>query len=371
MRIAWNDAEVVEGFKLSSEEAAASFGDDRLLIERYVCCFSPLRDVIEEAPSSFITPDVRKAMGEQAVQLARAVNYQSAGTVEFLVDSQMNFYFLEMNTRLQVEHPITECITGVDIVEEMLRVAAGKALSYTQADIGIKGWAVECRVYAEDPVRYLPSIGLLTKYIEPSVAENTPDNGVRCDSGILEGSCISIHYDPMICKLVTFAPTRREAIAKMEGALDDYPQILPSQNSPNFLSPQTILFPDYPLPLSFLTGDVSTKFLEEEYPQGFSGTELSASQRSELFPALAVLHHSKANRSGASGSFKYIISGEGEERGEVTVNVGKDGSYTVEMNGESVPVTPTESLHEPLQKFTLDNGRRVTVQQLDFNGNVI
>lgn len=147
---------------------------------------------------------------------------QSAGTVEFLVDTQSNFYFLEMNTRLQVEHPITECITGVDIVDEMLRVAAGYPLSYTQDDISIKGWAVECRVYAEDPLRYLPSIGLLTKYIEPSVADNTPEIGVRCDSGIVEGSSISIHYDPMISKLVTYAPTRDQAMDHMERALDSY-----------------------------------------------------------------------------------------------------------------------------------------------------
>jgi propionyl-CoA carboxylase alpha chain len=225
MRIAWNDKEAIEGFRLSKAEAASSFGDDRMLVEKYIDnprhielqiladkfgnvvylnereCSIQRRNqkVIEEAPSTFLDPQTRKLMGEQAVRLAKAVEYSSAGTVEFLVDSQRKFYFLEMNTRLQVEHPISECITGVDIVQEMIRVAKGNKLRFKQEDIGIHGWAFESRVYAEDPYKNfgLPSIGRLTSYKEP---KKTVKN-VRCDSGIEEGSEISIYYDPMICKV--------------------------------------------------------------------------------------------------------------------------------------------------------------------------
>uniref|UniRef100_A0A3Q4HNF5 Propionyl-CoA carboxylase subunit alpha n=1 Tax=Neolamprologus brichardi TaxID=32507 RepID=A0A3Q4HNF5_NEOBR len=224
MRIAWNDEETREGFRFSSQEAASSFGDDRLLIEKYIDnprhieiqvladkhgnalwlnereCSIQRRNqkVVEEAPSTFLDPVTRRAMGEQAVQLARAVQYSSAGTVEFLVDSKKNFYFLEMNTRLQVEHPITECITGLDLVEQMIRVAKGYQLQHTQEDIPINGWAIECRVYAEDPYKSfgLPSIGRLSQYQEPLNLDK-----VRVDSGIQEGSDISIYYDPMISKM--------------------------------------------------------------------------------------------------------------------------------------------------------------------------
>jgi len=224
MRISWNDKETVEGFRFSSQEAASSFGDDRLLIEKFIDnprhieiqviadghgnalwlnereCSIQRRNqkVVEEAPSVFLDEETRKAMGEQAVALARSVNYESAGTVEFLVDSAKNFYFLEMNTRLQVEHPVTELITGLDLVEEMINVAFGKPLKHKQEDISINGWAMECRIYAEDPYKSfgLPSIGRLQRYVEPTHLPN-----VRCDSGIKEGSEISIHYDPMISKV--------------------------------------------------------------------------------------------------------------------------------------------------------------------------
>jgi len=245
MRIAWNDKEAVDGYKLSKSEAASSFGDDRMLVEKFIDdprhieiqilgdkhgntlylnereCSIQRRNqkVIEEAPSIFLDPETRKKMGEQAVQLARAVEYTSAGTVEFLVDSKKNFYFLEMNTRLQVEHPITECITGVDIVQEMIRVAKGLPLRFKQEDIKINGWAFESRVYAEDPYKAfgLPSIGRLSSYVDPTSIKN-----VRCDSGIEEGSEISIFYDPMICKLVTYGPTRTAALNTMAEALDNY-----------------------------------------------------------------------------------------------------------------------------------------------------
>jgi propionyl-CoA carboxylase alpha chain len=224
MRIAWNDEQAIEGYQLSKSEAASSFGDDRMLVEKFIDnprhievqiladkhgntlylnereCSIQRRNqkVIEEAPSVFIDPETRKKMGQEAITLARAVEYSSAGTVEFLVDSQKKFYFLEMNTRLQVEHPITECITGVDIVQEMIRVAKGHPLSFKQDDIKIHGWAFESRVYAEDPTKNfgLPSIGRLSSYVEPKTVPN-----VRCDSGIEEGSEISIFYDPMICKV--------------------------------------------------------------------------------------------------------------------------------------------------------------------------
>ncbi|XP_054385168.1 propionyl-CoA carboxylase alpha chain, mitochondrial isoform X3 [Pongo abelii] len=245
MRIAWDDEETRDGFRLSSQEAASSFGDDRLLIEKFIDnprhieiqvlgdkhgnalwlnereCSIQRRNqkVVEEAPSIFLDVETRRAMGEQAVALARAVKYSSAGTVEFLVDSKKNFYFLEMNTRLQVEHPVTECITGLDLVQEMIRVAKGYPLRHKQADIRINGWAVECRVYAEDPYKSfgLPSIGRLSQYQEPL---HLP--GVRVDSGIQPGSDISIYYDPMISKLITYGSDRTEALKRMADALDNY-----------------------------------------------------------------------------------------------------------------------------------------------------
>ena len=240
-----NDDEISENYRLAKAEAKSSFGNDTLLVEKFIdnprhveiqiigdqhgkVLYLPEREcsiqrrnqkVVEEAPSMALDEKTRKAMGEQAVSLAKSVGYYSAGTVEFLVDSQRNFYFLEMNTRLQVEHPITELITGIDLVEQMIKVAAKQKLIYDQESIKINGWALESRVYAEDPEKYLPCIGVLNKYIEP-VAEK--GETIRCDSGIREGSEISIYYDPMICKLCTHASTRNEAIELMSKALDSY-----------------------------------------------------------------------------------------------------------------------------------------------------
>ncbi|KAG8178427.1 hypothetical protein JTE90_019136 [Oedothorax gibbosus] len=297
MRIAWNDQEAIEGFRFSSQEAKSSFGDDRLLVEKFVdnprhieiqvlCdkfgngvylnereCSIQRRNqkVIEEAPSTFVDENLRKAMGEQAVSLAQAVGYDSAGTVEFLVDSQKNFYFLEMNTRLQVEHPITECITGVDLVQQMIRVAKGHKLKIKQSDVGINGWSIESRVYAEDPYKNfgLPSVGRLYKYIEPLHLKN-----VRCDSGIQEGSEISIYYDPMICKLITYGPTRDAAIGTMINALDAYVIRGVSHNIP--------LLRDIMTESKFVKGDISTKYLYEVYPDGFSGKQLTETQLEHL-----------------------------------------------------------------------------------------
>uniref|UniRef100_A0A8C1G426 Propionyl-CoA carboxylase alpha chain, mitochondrial n=1 Tax=Cyprinus carpio TaxID=7962 RepID=A0A8C1G426_CYPCA len=305
MRISWNDEETREGFRFSSQEAASSFGDDRLLIEKFIDnprhieiqvladkhgnalwlnereCSIQRRNqkVVEEAPSTFLDPDTRRAMGEQAVSLAKAVKYSSAGTVEFLVDSQKNFYFLEMNTRLQVEHPITECITGLDLVHQMIRIAKGYKLQQKQSDIPINGWAIESRVYAEDPYKSfgLPSIGRLSQYQEPL---NLPN--VRVDSGIQEGSDISIYYDPMISKLVTYGKTREEALKKMEEALDNYVIRGVTHNIP--LLREIIVHP------RFVSGDISTKFLPEVYPDGFKGHMLTAGERRELLATAAALY---------------------------------------------------------------------------------
>ncbi|MGY9038586.1 MAG: acetyl-CoA carboxylase biotin carboxylase subunit, partial [Rhodobacterales bacterium] len=261
MRIAWNDEEAREGFQSSKNEAANSFGDDRIFIEKFVTqprhieiqvlcdshgngiylgereCSIQRRNqkVVEEAPSPFLDEATRKAMGEQSVALAQAVGYTSAGTVEFIVDGDKNFFFLEMNTRLQVEHPVTELITGVDLVEQMIRIANGEKLTITQDDVKLTGWAIENRLYAEDPYRgFLPSIGRLTRYRPPMeiaagpLLENDKWQGdapagemaVRNDTGVYEGGEISMYYDPMIAKLCTWAPTRAEAIERMRVALD-------------------------------------------------------------------------------------------------------------------------------------------------------
>lgn len=238
-------------------------------------------------------------MGEQAVQLARKVGYFSAGTVEFLVDSRKNFYFLEMNTRLQVEHPITEFITGLDLVEQMIRVAEGQPLEFKQEDIKIKGWAVECRVYAEDPKLYLPSIGRLSGYREPDQS----DGMVRCDTGIVEGSEISIYYDPLICKLSTFGANRSEALERMRSALDSYVIRGVTHNIP--------LLREVVSNQKFIDGSgISTKFLKEEFPDGFDGHKLSEGEEEKLIKA-AVLIHSRKYRVKDMSEF-YIKIGDGE-----------------------------------------------------------
>lgn len=292
MRIAWNDAEAREGFQSSKNEAANSFGDDRIFIEKFVtqprhieiqvladshgnCIYLNEREcsiqrrnqkVIEEAPSPFLTPEVRKSMGEQSCALAQAVGYTSAGTVEFIVDSDQNFFFLEMNTRLQVEHPVTELITGVDLVEQMIRMANGEILSLKQDEVKINGWAMESRLYAEDPYRgFLPSIGRLTRY-RPPAETHSGTAVVRNDTGVFEGGEISIFYDPMIAKLCTWAPNRAGAIAEMRNALDAFEVEGIGHNIP-FLSAVM----DHP---KFCVGNITTAFIEEEYPDGFVGVDL-------------------------------------------------------------------------------------------------
>nr|WP_321525278.1 acetyl/propionyl/methylcrotonyl-CoA carboxylase subunit alpha [uncultured Cohaesibacter sp.] len=289
MRIAWNDAEAREGFERARSEARSSFGDDRCFIEKFVVgprhieiqvladkhgnaiylnereCSIQRRNqkVIEEAPSSFLDPATRKAMGEQAVALAKAVGYHSAGTVEFIVDKHRNFYFLEMNTRLQVEHPVTELITGVDLVEQMIHIANGEKLTLTQADVQINGWAIESRIYAEDPFRnFLPSIGRLVDYRPPM--EGCADGlTIRNDTGVEAGSEIAMFYDPMIAKLCTHGPDRKSAIDHMSRALDAFIIDGIEHNIP-FL---TALM-EHP---RWRAGDITTGFIAEEYPDGFEG----------------------------------------------------------------------------------------------------
>ena len=288
MRIAHSTSEVAEGFGLAKAEAKSSFGDDRVFIEKFIVdprhieiqvlgdkhgnviylgereCSIQRRNqkVIEEAPSPLLDETTRRQMGEQAVALAKAVNYDSAGTVEFVAGQDKSFYFLEMNTRLQVEHPVTELITGIDLVEQMIRVAAGEKLSLTQKDVTLTGWAVESRVYAEDPFRtFLPSIGRLVKY-RPPVESSASGITVRNDTGVQEGGEISIYYDPMIAKLVTHAPSRAAAIEAQATALDSFYIDGIRHNIP-FLS----ALMHHP---RWREGNLSTGFISEEFPGGFA-----------------------------------------------------------------------------------------------------
>ncbi|MFP5469281.1 MAG: acetyl-CoA carboxylase biotin carboxylase subunit, partial [Alphaproteobacteria bacterium] len=323
MRIAWNEADVREGFPAATAEAISSFGDDRVFVEKFVTeprhieiqvladkhgntlylgereCSIQRRHqkVIEEAPSPFLDEATRKAMGEQSVALCRAVNYESAGTVEFIVDKDRNFYFLEMNTRLQVEHPVTELITGIDLVEQMIRVAAGEKLSITQADVKLNGWAMESRVYAEDPFRnFLPSIGRLVRY-QPPAGSVHDGVTVRNDTGVFEGAEISMFYDPMIAKLCTHAGTRAEAIAAMSDALDAF-HIRGIQHNVPFVAAVM----QHP---RFAEGRLTTAFIAEEWPDGFHGTELSAEIKRDLAALTAFIYLQQAARAGdISGQIK-------------------------------------------------------------------
>jgi propionyl-CoA carboxylase alpha chain len=312
MRIAFNDKEAEEGFTSATNEAISSFGDDRVFVEKFIedprhieiqvlgdkhgnviylgereCSIQRRHQkVIEEAPSPFLTEEMRKQMGEQAVALSQVVDYDSAGTVEMIVDPTGGFYFLEMNTRLQVEHPVTELITGVDLVEQMIRSAAGEELSLTQDDIHLEGWAVESRVYAEDPLRnFLPSIGRIERYSPPTDIE-----GVRIDTGIEEGSEISMFYDPMIAKLCTYAPTREEAISRMSLALDSY-YLRGISHNVGFLS-AVMAHP------RFKKGDLSTNFIAEEYPDGFEGANLSQASIDTLIAVALVASLRENDRQG-------------------------------------------------------------------------
>jgi propionyl-CoA carboxylase alpha chain len=314
MRLAYSEADVREGFEATKREGLASFGDDRVFIEKFILnprhieiqilgdkhgnilylnereCSIQRRHqkVVEEAPSPFVTPKMRKSMGEQCVALARAVGYYSAGTVELIVSgadpSGESFYFLEMNTRLQVEHPVTECITGIDLVEQMIRVAYGEALTFGQDDVKLEGWAVENRVYAEDPYRgFLPSTGRLVRYNPPAA-----EDGVRVDDGVAEGGEVSMFYDPMIAKLISYGETREAAIDKQILALDQF-EIQGLGHNIDFLS----AIMQHP---RFRSGDITTGFIAEEYSEGFHGAPTSIELARNLAAIAAFVATAESDR---------------------------------------------------------------------------
>ena len=316
MRIAWNADEAREGFQSSRNEAKNAFGDDRIFIEKFVteprhieiqvlgdkhgnCIYLGEREcsiqrrnqkVIEEAPSPFLDEATRRAMGEQAVALAKAVGYHSAGTVEFIVDGKENkFYFLEMNTRLQVEHPVTELVTGLDLVEQMIRVASGEALTIGQDDVELTGWAIESRLYAEDPYRnFLPSIGRLTRYRPPEEGAYPDGSVVRNDTGVTEGGEISMYYDPMIAKLCTHAPDRASAIDAMSDALDNFEVEGIGHNLP-FLS--AVMRQE-----RFRAGRLTTAYIAEEFPDGFAGVEPDDHAARKLAAIAALINYRVQDR---------------------------------------------------------------------------
>lgn len=366
MRIAWNDEEAREGFQSSRNEAKASFGDDRIFIEKFVTqprhieiqvlgdqhgtvlylgereCSIQRRNqkVIEEAPSPFLDEATRKAMGEQAVALAKAVGYFSAGTVEFIVDGDRNFYFLEMNTRLQVEHPVTELVTGIDLVEQMIRVAAGEKLSLSQADIKLNGWAIESRLYAEDPYRnFLPSIGRLTRYRPPEEGRKEDGTILRNDTGVFEGGEISMYYDPMIAKLCSWGETRLSAIDAMGEALDRFEVEGIGHNLP-FLSAVM----QHP---RFRSGNLTTGFIAEEFPAGFSGVELETEAYENLAAIAALIHHQVQSRaaqiSGTIGNHRRVVGQDwvvqlGKTEHRISVDLEGDHTVTQVEGGERLAI---------------------------------
>ncbi|MEI4194769.1 acetyl/propionyl/methylcrotonyl-CoA carboxylase subunit alpha [Roseovarius sp. E0-M6] len=396
MRIAWSDEEAREGFQSSKNEAASSFGDDRLFIEKFVTqprhieiqvlcdshgngvylgereCSIQRRNqkVIEEAPSPFLDEETRRAMGEQAVALAQAVDYASAGTVEFIVDGEKNFYFLEMNTRLQVEHPVTELITGVDLVEQMIRVAAGETLSMTQDEVSLSGWAIESRLYAEDPYRgFLPSIGRLTSYRPPEevaagpLAENGKwqdearegDTAVRNDTGVYDGGEISMYYDPMIAKLCTWGANRETAIEAMRVALDSFEIEGIGHNLP-FLSAVM----DHP---KFVAGEMTTAFIAEEYPEGFDGVELDEDTLRRIAASCAAMHRvAEIRRTRVSGRMDnherhvgdtWVVTLQNRSF-EVRIAADRDGSTVTFADGGQHRLTSAWTPGDSLARLDVD-----------------
>lgn len=367
MRIAWNDDEAREGFERSKSEAASSFGDDRIFIEKFVtdprhieiqvladkhgnCIYLGEREcsiqrrnqkVIEEAPSPFLDEETRKKMGEQSCALAQAVGYSSAGTVEFIVDGDRNFYFLEMNTRLQVEHPVTELITGIDLVEQMLRVAAGEKLAIGQNEVTLNGWAIESRLYAEDPYRnFLPSIGRLTRYRPPSefASESLV---VRNDTGVFEGGEISTFYDPMIAKLCTWAPDRETAIEAMSNALDGFELEGIGHNIP-FLA--AVMEQD-----RFKEGRLTTGYIAEEFPEGFDGVELPKASLKLLAGLAAHMAHRIEGR-GFSEASTLDLAQNGNDR---SVIIGED-RFDFSVQKEAVIWKDREDNFETLIRIETD-----------------
>jgi len=383
MRIAWNEAEAREGFQSSKNEAKSAFGDDRIFIEKFVTqprhieiqvlgdrhgttlylgereCSIQRRNqkVIEEAPSPFLDEATRKAMGEQAVALAKAVGYHSAGTVEFIVDGDRNFYFLEMNTRLQVEHPVTELVTGIDLVEQMIRIASGAPLSFGQDDVKLNGWAIESRLYAEDPYRnFLPSIGRLTRYRPPAEGARADGVVLRNDTGVFEGGEISMFYDPMIAKLCTWAPgdgdeARVAAIDAMAQALDRFELEGIGHNLP-FLS--AVMQQE-----RFRSGRLTTAYIAEEFPEGFEGVTPDAMASRKLAAIAAVIHRTRrrreveisgtlANRPATLGN-DWVVSVAQEE-----IALSLNGEEVLFADGASLHVTSEWKPGQMLAEFTVE-----------------
>ena len=383
LRVAWNDKEAFDGFTSCRNEARNSFGDDRVFIEKFVeeprhieiqvlgdahgnCVYLWEREcsiqrrhqkVIEEAPSPFLDDKTRKAMGEQAVALAKAVNYQSAGTVEFVVGKDKSFYFLEMNTRLQVEHPVTECITGLDLVEQMIRIAAGEKLSFKQSEIARNGWAIECRINAEDPYRnFLPSTGRLVKYRPPEqnmeAAQPVPQGGgVRVDTGVYEGGEIPMFYDSMIAKLITHGRDRNEAIARMREALNGFVIRGISSNIP--FQAALLAHP------KFTAGDFSTGFIAEHYPKGFSESSVKHEQASFLLVLAAVSHRRSRERAATltgqrrhrevriREDFVIVLTDEAGRRDQIPVTVRPVGAaFHVTIAGQTHEVSFEDNLRD-------------------------
>ena len=376
MRVARNDAECREGFERATNEARSSFGDERILIEKFIeqprhieiqliadrhgnCLYLGEREcsiqrrhqkVIEEAPSSFVDAPMRKAMGEQAVALAQAVGYHSAGTVEFIVDADKNFYFLEMNTRLQVEHPVTEFVTGLDLVELMIRVADGEQLPFTQDEVKLSGWAIESRIYAEDPLRnFLPSTGRLVRYIPPEASPR-----VRVDTGVFEGGEVSMYYDPMIAKLITHGSTREQAIATMRTSLDRF-YVRGVSHNIGFLA--ALMHHE-----RFEEGRISTNMIAEEYPNGFSAADIVHDDPAMLVAVAASINARYRERaaqiSGQMPGYEYIVPSDwvvlmdGEFHPVKVVTA--SGGHDVEYDGAVHQVRSDWQFGEPLFRGTFD-----------------
>ena len=383
LRVAWNDKEALEGFTSCRNEARNSFGDDRVFIEKFVeeprhieiqvlgdghgnCVYLWEREcsiqrrhqkVIEEAPSPFLDDKTRKAMGEQAVALAKAVNYQSAGTVEFVVGKDKSFYFLEMNTRLQVEHPVTECITGLDLVEQMIRVAAGEKLAFKQSEIARNGWAIECRINAEDPYRnFLPSTGRLVKYRPPEqnmeASQPVPQGGgVRVDTGVYEGGEIPMFYDSMIAKLITHGRDRNEAIARMREALNGFVIRGISSNIP--FQAALLAHP------KFVSGEFNTGFIAEHYPKGFSASSVVHEQAGFLLALAAVSHRRSRERAATltgqrrhrevriREDFIIVLTDESGRRDQIPVTVRPVGAaFHITIAGQTHEISFEDNLRD-------------------------
>ncbi|MEH6468401.1 MAG: acetyl/propionyl/methylcrotonyl-CoA carboxylase subunit alpha [Porticoccus sp.] len=384
MRVAWNEEECRDGFERATNEARSSFGDDRIFIEKFIqeprhieiqvmadshgnaiylgereCSIQRRHQkVIEEAPSPFLTEEVRKKMGEQSIMLAKAVDYKSAGTVEFIADADMNFYFLEMNTRLQVEHPVTEYVTGQDLVELMIKVAAGEKLPLTQEDVTLIGWAMETRVYAEDPFRnFMPSTGRLVRYIPPQ------GEGVRVDTGVYEGGEVSMYYDPMIAKLITYGQDRKEAIDRMVEALDAY-YIRGVSHNISFLNALMV----HP---RFVAGNITTNFIAEEYPDGFNSDLVPQDDPAICVVVAAAINKKYRDRcamiSGQLPGHEYepssdwvVIMDGGDAEYDVSVENGGQ-TIGVELAGKHYQIDTQWTFGEPLFNAKI-NGLPVCVQ---------